>query len=168
MTRARAHGLAFLGLLVCGGPTSACPLDRLARIADEPLKSLHRKQLPVSEVMSAEGGFWEIYRRRNGALHSIVRFDLGETGQGRTRVSFVTPKEFVIVATTVKYALPLPNKVRIASTVSTRYFFCGDVVYVPALVGDDESGAQALRDAKDMKAVIFESPDVASELAGRK
>ena len=142
----RAHRLAVIGLLVCGHPAAACPLDRLTRIASEPLKGLHRTDQALSEVISTEGRRWQIYRRRNGTLHSIIRLDLGETGRAELRASFATPDEFVIVATTVRYKFPLPNtKPGISSTESTRYFFCRDLVYIPASLGDDALGGAHAR-----------------------
>jgi len=165
----RAPGLIVIGILGCGDPTAACPLDRLTKIASESLKGLHRKEEGISEVISTEGGRWEIYHRRNGTLHSIVRTDLGETGRGEIRASFVTPDEFVIVATTVRYKMPIPNKwAGISSTESTRYFFCRDLVYIPASLGDDASAAQALADAKELRSSFFDASEIASYLKGRK
>ena len=165
----RAHRLAVIGLLVCGDPTAACPLDRLTRIASEPLKGLQRTEQALSEVIGGEGGRWQIYRRRNGTLHSIVRFDLGETMRSELRASFATPNEFVIVATAVRYKFPLPNPTPgVASTESTRYFFCRDLVYIPASLGDDASAAQALADAKELRSSFFDASEIAPYLSGRK
>ena len=166
----RAHRLAVVGLLVCGDPAAACPLDRLTRIASEPLKGLQRTNQALSEVISTEGGRWEIYHRRNGTLHSIVRSDFGETGRAELRASFATPDEFVIVATAVRYKYPgiAGKTVGIASTESTRYFFCRDLVYIPASLGDDASAAQALADAKELRSSFFDASEIAAYLNGRK
>ncbi len=157
--------LTLLMLLALTAPAAACPLDRLAHMADAPVTSLRHKEVPLTQWTSSEGGSWDIYLRPGGALHSIVRTDLGEKGRRTVRASFLTKDDFVIVSTEDHYKLPLPMlPVAIASTVSARYFFCKDVVYLPATLNDESSGTQSLTAAKELKAVFFESGDIASYL----
>jgi hypothetical protein len=156
--------LALAMLLALDGATLACPLARLVRIADEPLTSLRHKERPLSHRASTEGGKWDVYLRPDGMLHSIIRTDFGEIGQRKVRASFLTRHDFVLESTSVRYKSPLfVGKFEIESAVSSRYFFCKDVVYAPVKMNDESSGTQALAEAKDLKS-IFESDDIASDL----
>jgi hypothetical protein len=161
--------LLLVVLVARGGPTAACPLVRLARIADAPLISLQHKEVDLTHWESAEGGQWDIYLRPGGTLHSIIRTDFGEKGKRNVRASFLTKDDFVIVSTLVHYKLPITaGPVEIASTASTRYFFCKEVFYLPAMLKDESSSGQSLAEAKDLRSVFFESSDISSYLKGLK
>jgi hypothetical protein len=161
------RALAVAMILASGSPTTACPLVRLARLADEPITSLQHREVPLTQWASLEGGTWDVYLRRGGTLHSIVRTDFHETGRQKIRATFLTRGDFVIVSTKDRYKSPLPEiPVEIAGTVSTRYFFCNDVVYLPAMLNDESSGTQSLAEAKELKSIFFESDDVASYRRG--
>jgi hypothetical protein len=169
MQQMSAGASALAIILALGGPTAACPLARLARLADEPVTSLQHKEVPLTQWASLEGGTWDVYRRRSGTLHSIIRTDFQETGRHKVRASFLTGDDFVIVSTKERYKFPLPVvPVEIASTISTRYFFCKGVVYLPAMLDDESSAAQSLAEAKELKAVFFASGDIAAHLEGLK
>jgi hypothetical protein len=169
MQRISAGAPALATILALSGPAAACPLVRLARLADGPVTSLQHKEVPLTQWASLEGGTWDVYPRRDDALHSIIRTDFGETGRRKVRASFLTRDDFIIVSTKERYKFPLPvTPVEIASTVSTRYFFCNDVVYLPAMFNDESSAAQSLAEAKELKSVFFESGDIASYLRGLK
>jgi len=78
----------------------------------------------------------------------------------------LTKDDFVIITTIVSYTSPIsPERpVEIASTTSTPYFFCKDVVYIPAMMSDESSSTQSLIEARRLKSEFFESSDVASYL----
>ena len=164
MKRTNAHGLALVTVLAFGTPSTACPLVRLARIANEPTTSMRHKEVPLTQRESTEGGQWDIYLRPDGALYSIIRTDFGETGQRKIRASFLTKDEFVVISTTIQYRVSFREEYpfKVASTISTLYFFCEDVIYIPAMMSRESSATQSLDEAKRLKAVFFESSDVAS------
>jgi hypothetical protein len=166
MKGTNAHALVLATLLGFSNSTAACPLARLARIANEPIASLRHKELPLTHWESTAGGRWDIYLRSDGTLHSIIRTDFGETGQRKTRASFLTKDDFVVVSTTVRYRSPvrIEYPVKIASTISTPYFFCENAIYIPAIMDDESSATQSLIEAKRLKSDIFESGDLASYL----
>jgi hypothetical protein len=166
MKRTNAGVLTLATLLAFGSSATACPLARLARIAIEPITSLRHKEQPATQRESTEGGQWDIYLRPDGALHSIVRRDFGETGQYKARASFLTKDDFVIVTTIVRYRSPISpeHPVEIVSTTSTAYYFCKDVVYIRAIMSDESSGTQSLIEARRLKSEFFESSEIGSYL----
>jgi hypothetical protein len=97
------------------------PIDKIVHATREPLGKYQKTEISALELRSTEGGVWHIYGKRDGALHSLVRTDFGETGQLQTRASFVDKCTFGIVVTTLEYDAQYPLSVRCGlSTVSRR------------------------------------------------
>jgi hypothetical protein len=154
--------------LATAGALLACPIDRIAQATREQLGIYEKTEVGALENHSTEGGTWHIYRKRNGALHSIVRTDYGETGQRQTRISFVDKHTFGIVVTTLRYDAPiyLKDEVQVVERVATEYFFCdkSNVVYVPASLQDEPSALAAIRKAKEERALLFDAKEIAPHL----
>jgi hypothetical protein len=158
---------ALLGIATAG-PLLSCPIEKIAHATREPLDRYKKTEISAREVHSLEGAVWQVYLRNDGALHSIVRLDFGEMGQMQTRASFVAADTFGIVVTTLKYDAPIdPNRrVRIAERSSTAFYFCdgSNVVYLPANPQEDASAPEAMRRAKWLRAMIFNSQEIAPYL----
>lgn len=171
MTFARL-GLMALALLGAGSAQAApkpaakpasCPVEALDALSRKPLPAKPSRSLPVTNVITSEGGEWHIYTTKAGLAH-LVRVDGGEGGMMETQLSILSPRAYVIRETTISYLrhafLEGPNAD--AKEVTSRYFFCDGKVYQPAngaaILGDDYVtdgyGAQTrMLDDKDVKAL---------------
>jgi hypothetical protein len=168
LLRALALALQPLLALATAGSLLACPIDKIAQATREPLGTYEKTEVDVLEYRSTDGGVWHIYRKRDGALHSVVRTDFGETGQLQTRISFVDKHTFGIVVTTLRYDAPiyLKDQVQVVERVSTEYLLCdkSNVVYVPASPQDESSALAAIRKAKEERAMLFGAKEIAPYL----
>ncbi len=136
----------------------------------EPLGTYKKTEVDAREVRSTEGGVWYVYHKGDGALHSIVRVDFGETGQVQRRASFVDRHASGVVVTGLRYDRPIDPKrpVRVVERTSKEYFFCdgSNVGYPQANPRDDASALAANREAKAEKSMLFSSEEIAPYLEG--
>lgn len=148
------------------GSVEACPIEELVQINKEPLRAESRVEVSVTRQQSTEGGQWQIYFRANGTLHSIIRLDLGETGQKELRVSFLDRRNFVVVSTTRYYDAPIePLKdVKIESEITKLYFFCDEMVYLPVVTGDEMEAARESRETKYLRSLILDAEEISAYL----
>src|SRR5262245_17356908 len=101
----QAAALALLSIAT-SGPLMACPIEKILQATREPLGRYKKIEVSAREVRSLEGAVWHVHLRRDGAPHSIVRTDFGESGQRQTCASFLDRHTFGIVVTTLKYEVP--------------------------------------------------------------
>lgn len=129
--------LALLAVSLATGtvPAAGCPLDRIEAALSSSTAGLKQLDREVSDVQSTEGGIWQIFRERDGRIHSIVRIDGGESGRNETRLSVVNRRTYGIAATRIDYLRhafiedAAPNA--IARRTTDYYFFCDGKLYLP-------------------------------------
>jgi len=128
----------------------------LAQRLSEPLNSLRKLEVPIATRQSTEGGFWEVYFRANGDVHSIVRRVFGETGQRETRLTFLDRQRYAIDDVMMTYEEPLSpsRETIIRDRVSTKYFFC-------------DQNAALSPEAQGLKSDFFEADEIA-RFVGRR
>ncbi len=164
------RGIAVLVLssIATAGPLMACPIEKIVQATLEPLGRHKKIEVSAREVRSLEGAVWHVYHRRDGALHSIVRTDFGESGQRQTRASFLDRRTFGIVVTILKYDAPIGAKaqVQVAERSSTEFFFCdgSNIVYLPANPQEEANALAAIRRAKDERRMLFSAEEIAPYL----
>jgi hypothetical protein len=158
--------------IATAGPLLSCPIGKIAHAARAPLDSYKKTAVEAREVRSTEGGAWYIYHKADGALHSIVRVDYGETGQFQMRASFLDRRTLGIIVTRLRYDAPISpyRSVRIVERTSTEFFFCdgSHVGFLQANPRDDASALAAIREAKGEKSMLFDSEEIAPYLEGLK
>ena len=133
-----------------------CPLGEIEKALSSSLDGLKKLERDVTDVQSTEGGMWEIYREKDGRVHSIVRIDGGESGMGERRLSTVSRKAYGIAVTRADYMRHAfledqgPNAT--AARKTDFYYFCDGKLYLPpadAAMFDLEaykaSGTEALK-----------------------
>lgn len=131
-------GLVLLAMPLAGAAAD-CPLDRIEQALASPLTGLKQLDREVSDVQSTEGGIWQIYREKDGRVHSIIRLDAGESGRNETRLSIVNRQTYGIARTRIDYirhAFVEEGPFGIARRTTEYYYFCGGKAHVPS-----ESGA---------------------------
>ena len=98
---------------------NACSIAELRAIGDTPLDRLpsSAEHEFAEPRLSTEGGSWQVIHKEDGTPHSFLITAMGETGQGRTRISFLKRHDFVIVQTAIRYAEPIFSKNRSESSV---------------------------------------------------
>ena len=117
-------------------------------------------QVPVGQD-SAEGGVWERYFRKDGSLHSVVRRDLGETGQWEVRASFISPGGLVIVSSEEHYEESLPRlPVVVASTKTEEFLYCGAAVYEVADTKHPLTDKRRLARAGELRRIFLQQKDL--------
>jgi len=121
---------------------SACSIDELKKIASDPLDRLPSGIMHEPDVNNGEGdvgGMWQMFEGENGTPHSIVLTYLRETGQLKVRMSFLNRRDFVVVATDIRYDEPTfaPNrKEGFKVNPPQYYFFCDNQLVLPPGVSD--------------------------------
>lgn len=156
---------ALLAAATATAQAGDCPVSAIEKALAAPLDTLKKTQREVSDIQSTEGGLWQIYRRKDGKLHSIVRIDGGESGMGERRLSIVDAKTYGIAVTRVDYLRHAfideggPNGT--AKRTTEYYYFCAGKLLVPpeqyatvAIAGYAAAGAEARK-------MMVEDKDVA-------
>jgi hypothetical protein len=127
----------FTALFFCAAaaPASAdCALDTITAALESPVDGLRLLERPVSDVQSAEGGEWRIYREPDGRVHSIIRIDAGESGRSETRLSMVNRQTYGIARTRVDYlrhAFIEDGPFGIARRTTEYFYYCDGKPHVP-------------------------------------
>lgn len=151
---------ATMLLASASGSYAACDIDAISNALDASLADMKPVEIDVTEVASTEGGAWNIYREKDGRLHTITRADYGESGRNETRLSVVNRSTYGIASTRIDYLRHAfleeagPNGTAKRSTV--YYYFCDGKLYVPstdaAMVDSDaypKEGSAALAQMRD-------------------
>jgi hypothetical protein len=97
---------------------------------------------------TSEGGSWQVFNRENATAHSVVVTAMGEFGQTKHRVSFLSRRDFVIVETEIDYFEHVadPNRTdRFKIQPSQYFFFCDNKVQT----GDNLPPAEQMKIASD-------------------
>ena len=168
MTRT-LRGAAAATLLLLGAPAAsaapaaACPEAKITQVLREPFRRLKKKDVLAGDQRTAEGGVWDVWSHRKGALHSIVRTDYSETGKTEARLSFVNAKNYGILVTTERYEKPITERgpVRVQESVVNLYLFCGDQVIDRS---PKPAGGRALEAARQQRAAFFDAKELAPYL----
>ena len=125
----------YFGLAAMTATSLACDLDQIAARLEEPLTDLRKVERDVSDIQSTEGGVWQIFRERDGRVHSIIRIDAGESGQNEMRFSAVNRKTYGIAATRSDYIrhafVDTDTPFAIVRRTTDYYFFCDGKLYLP-------------------------------------
>ncbi len=145
----------------------ACPSRDLLDVGMQALEPLAKEERPADVWLSTEGGHWEIFRHPDGTLHSVVRRDFGETGQASARLSFLSPQEFVISKTIMRYAPPYDAREIVGET-TLYYFFCSDVVNAPIVGDDNDNAVEALSEATRLRLLFFDSAEISEEIGSMR
>jgi hypothetical protein len=112
-----------------------CPLAEIEKALASSLDGLKKLEREVTDVQSTEGGVWQIFREKDGRVHSIIRIDGGESGMGERRLSTVNRKAYGIAVTRVDYMRHAfledkgPNAT--AARKTDYYYFCDGKLYLP-------------------------------------
>jgi hypothetical protein len=148
--------LLLLALVGLACETAACPLPEMIRESQSDLNALRKDRLSISATESAEGGYWELYSRHDGLIHSAVRYDFGETGQRQLRASFVGPELYSISEIMQHYAEPIQagTATVIQSEYRQQYLYCEGTVYSGGDLTKPIRGDQLVR-ALELKAEVF-------------
>lgn len=127
--------LAVLLATTIAASAAECPLGEIEKALSSSLDGLKKLEREVTDVQSTEGGLWEIYREKDGRVHSIIRIDGGESGMGERRLSTVSRKAYGIAVTRVDYMRHAfledkgPNAT--ASRKTDYYYYCDGKLYLP-------------------------------------
>ncbi len=158
-------------VLGAGTATAAeCDLGAIEKALSSTLGGLKMIEREVTDVQSTEGGAWNIYREKDGRVHTIIRIDGGESGMGERRLGIVGRKAYGIAVTRVDYMRHAfledqgPNAT--AARKTEYFYFCDGKLYLPpaaAAMFDIEAYAASGRDAQ--KAMILDK-DVADFTKG--
>ena len=149
-----------------------CPLGEIEKALSSSFDGLKKLERDVTDVQSTEGGMWEIYREKDGRLHSIVRIDGGESGMGERRLSTVSRKAYGIAVTRVDYLRHAfledqgPNAT--AARKTDYYYFCDGKLYLPpadAAMFDVEAYTASGKDAQKLMVLDKDVADFTKGLA---
>lgn len=127
-----------------------CDTQKIEAALGASLDKLKPYERDVSDVQSTEGGYWRVYREKDGRLNSIIRLDGGESGMNERRLSTVNRKTYGIAVTRVDYLRHAfiedagPNGT--AKRTTDFYYFCDGKLLVP---NKDYFGGDADAYAKD-------------------
>lgn len=161
---------AMLFASALSAAAAECPLGEIEKALSSTLGGLKKTEREVSDVQSTEGGVWNVYREKDGRVHSIIRIDGGESGIGERRLSVVSRKAYGIAVTRVDYMRHAfledqgPNAT--AARKTEYYYFCDGKLYTPpadAAMFDIEAYAASGNDAQ--KAMVLDK-DVAEFTKG--
>lgn len=160
--------LPILALLA--SPAMAdCDLDAIARALDAPLTAMKPTERDVSDVQSTEGGVWQIYREKDGRLHTIIRIDGGESGRNDTRLSVVNRKTYGIARTRtdyIRHAFVEEGPFGIARRTTEYFYYCDGKAYVPGPNGATVDLEQYPKDAAAAQKAMLDDKDVAAFTKG--
>lgn len=165
MLRLPALAIAFA---FAASPTLACPVSTLVTLSKGPLGKLKKAEFDVAEQQSAEGGRWQVYSRRDGIVHSIVRTDYGETGRTTSRASFLDAKTFAITVAVERYDKPIgtTGDVKVAGRTAKTFLYCEREGKI--LGSDGRPGTPGwLKEAREERRT-FEAEELAPHLANVK
>jgi hypothetical protein len=155
----------LLVLLLIAGQAKAesCNLGSIAKRLEESLDGLRKLERDVSDIQSTEGGIWQVFREKDGRVHSIIRGDYGESGRNELRFSAVNRSDYGIASTRFDYIrhafVDTETPFAIVKRTTEFYFYCGGRPYLPppasSTVGDDYErqaieARNAVLDAKDV------------------
>lgn len=127
--------LAILAAATSPATSAECPLDRIEAALASSTAGLRQLDRDVTDVQSTEGGIWQIFREKDGRVHSIIRIDAGESGRSEFRLSVVNRKSYGIAATRIDYVRHAfiedagPNA--IVRRTTDYYFFCNGELFLP-------------------------------------
>jgi len=163
---------ALVALLLAATPAAAdCPLDRIEAALASSTAGLKQLDRDVSDVQSTEGGVWQIFREKDGRVHSIIRIDAGESGRNETRLSVVNRQTYGIASTRIDYirhAFVEEGPFGIVRRTTDYYYFCGGKPYVPGATGATVDRVQYEKDATEMQRRMVLDKDVADFTKGLK
>lgn len=168
MKRLVALAAAIIGLAT---PALAdCDTQKIEAALSASLDGMKPYERDVSDVQSTEGGVWNVYREKDGRLHSIMRLDGGESGMSERRLSVVNRKTYGIAVTRVDYLRHAfiedagPNGT--AKRTTDYYYFCDGKLLVPNkdYFGGD-ADAYAKNGAEAQKAMVMDK-DIAEFTKG--
>ena len=166
----RTTAVAFLVLAAGPSANAQCPLGRIEAALAAPLDGMKPLERDASEARSTEGGSWQIYREKDGRVHSIIRIDGGESGRNDTRLSIVDRRTYGIASTRTDYIRhaflegPFAN----ARVTTDYYFFCEGKIYLPDPSASMVDMEKYPKDAEEVRARMIEDRDVAEFTKGLK
>jgi hypothetical protein len=160
---------AFIALLLALPVAQACDLDAITRRLEEPLGELRVVEREVRDVQSTEGGVWQIYREKDGRVHTILRIDAGESGRNELRFSAASRRDYGIVETRFDYNrhafVDIDSPFAVVRKTAVYYFFCGGKLYLPrAGIAHLPEGYEA--GGRAAKAQILEAGEIADFTPG--
>lgn len=95
--------LALMLLMAMTGDAISCPLGEIETALGRPLEGLSRLERDATDIQSTEGGQWEIFREKDGRVHTIIRTDFGEIGRTETRLTVINRRTYGIAVSTITY-----------------------------------------------------------------
>jgi hypothetical protein len=158
-----------LAMFITAPAFADCPLDKIEAALASPTDGLKLLEREVSDVQSAEGGVWQIYREKDGRVHSIVRIDAGESGRSEIRLSPVNRKTYGIASTRIDYirhAFVEEGPFGIVRRTTDYYYYCGGKPYVPSGNSTTVDREQYGKDALEMQSRMVLDNDVADFTKG--
>ena len=163
--------VAIAAILGAALPVRAeCPLDKIDAALASSTQGLKTLERDVSDVQSTEGGVWQIYREKDGRVHSIIRIDAGEMGRNDTRLSMVNRNIYGISSTRIDYLRHAfiedagPNAE--ARRTTTNYYFCDGKQYLPPDGMSLLDGETYKADGLDLQKMMVLHKDVADFTKG--
>ncbi len=164
------RGAALSLLISVSAPMAiACDLGSITARLEEPLEIFSKIERDVSDVQSTEGGVWQIYREKDGRIHSIIRIDGGESGRNETRFSAVSRKDYGIAVTRLDYIrhafVDTDTPFAVTRKTTNYYFFCDGKLYQPK--PDSSMLPESYgRDGNAARAVFLEAREIAEFTPG--
>ena len=147
---------------------AACPLTSISEALAAPLDHMKPLVRAVTSMQSAEGGEWEIFREKDGRVHTIMRKDYGEGGRSEQRLTVVNRETYGIAKTSIGYIRHVigDGPFAVAGQTTQYYYFCGGKVFMP-----DENWGTVDREAypkaaAEAKSTMLEDKDVADFTMG--
>lgn len=162
----------LLMFATCGTALADCPVGEIEKALGTPLEGLKKAERPVTDIQSTEGGVWRIYRKKGGALRTLVRIDGGESGMGERRLSVVSPEAYGITVTRVDYLRHAfidnggPNGT--AKRTTEYFYFCGGMLHVPPAAYATLDGAEYAKAGTAAQKSMLDDKDVADVTKGLK
>jgi hypothetical protein len=161
----------FAVLLLLAGQTAAaeCDLEAITRQLEQPLEGLRKLERDVSEMQSTEGGLWQVFREKDGRVHSIIRGDYGESGRNELRFSAVNRGTYGIAATRFDYIrhafVDTETPFAIVKKTTEIYFFCDGKLYLPK-PQSSTVGVEYEKQAIDARTAVLGAKDVSDFTKG--
>jgi hypothetical protein len=152
--------------LAGGSNAVACPLWKLAQELERSVKGLRIREIPVSGRQSLEGSVWKVVLLASGRLHSIQRFDYGETGQRQTYLVRMDRWNLAIRVVQWRYKEPIraDKRTEISERSSKDYFVCGDLIYAPLRADDSRNTTELVNEVSGLKRLFFDAKELAQYL----
>lgn len=142
---------------------SDCPIPDLEMAGEASLNAMKPLEIEAAEQRSVEGGTWQIYREKDGRVHTIVRIDGGESGRVETRLSVLNRHAFTIGERNITYNRNYAHEgpFFFASEERKNYYFCDG-----KLVGTETGGEDYEKAGRELRDLFLNAKEIAGFTKG--